>query len=146
MSINELNKEKPSERIRFGIDALKEWESRPECVVDMRHFIGKTDELDICYACLGGAAAFKKHRIEDPFDYHDSYWSAFTNTLLEVDSYEASLDCARLGRIGHMFERMHLNGLIGESFDRNITDYHKDRVKFFEDLEKLASDLEEDGY
>ena len=136
---------KPSGRIRSALDALREWEDAPNREVDMciYHARGLVDQ--ICYACLGGAAAVYQFDL-DPLALEGQRSLEGHPNEETIVAFEDSLDFARMGDIGEMFYRMGLEEDDGEGFNREIANYHDNRDGFFADMRELANDLEEAGY
>ena len=142
--MNEYDINLPSGRILFALEALEEFEAKPGCSVDMKRY--HEYEADTCFAGLGGAAALKYYKISE------SYYKAINSIAdiaakacvveREVAHFEASLNWARLGKIGLMFHWMHLpEEEDDEKYNCNITSYHVDREEFYADMHQLAEDL-----
>lgn len=138
-----MRTEKPSERIRYALQALQEFAAQPNCYVDMSTY-AKTDTINgkpACFACLGGAAAIKRRKLYNPK----------TGRLKSIPgryAYEQSLNHFRLGSVGTGFDLMGLPYEEGKRFDRYIPAYQylTDPKKFIRKMEKLANDLEKAGY
>ena len=146
--MNEYDIHLPSGRILFALKALKEFEAKPGCVVDMKRF--HKYEADTCFVCLGAAAALKHYDIiENDYkainDIADIAAKAGVEKL-EVGRFERSLNSARVGCIGLMFHDMDLPMEEGRKYNRDIIDYHEDREAFYADMHALAEDLKAGGY
>ena len=146
----DYNLDVPSERILFALEALKEFEAKPGCVVDMYMSSYHKYKDNTCFACLGGAAALKYYKIiEDDYKDIDDMGDIAAKAGVsygEVVYFESSLDCVRVGYINSMFYYMDLPKEEGEKYNRDITDYHKDREAFYADMYQLAEDLKAGGY
>ena len=138
----------PSGRILFALQALKEFEAKPGCRVDMYKYHEYKDNT--CYTCLGGAAALKYYNIiEDDYKDIDDAVSIAAIAGVgegEVSHFEFSLDCAIAGYIGLMVCHLKLPPREGDKYKRVIADYHKDREAFYADMYQLADDLKAGGY
>lgn len=130
----------PSNRIRFALVAMKEFEAKPNCEIDMNDW--RYSDGDTCYACCGGAAWLKLAGFQPSTDSDDWVCSATD----KVDMFECSLNHARNGNVEDMFELMNLDEKSGKKFNRLITDFHRNPDRFYTDMESLADDLEEAGY
>jgi len=176
MTTPSLKNEKPNERIKFAIEALKEFMQLDNTVVHMRVFHNtiKRDSSDktVCFACLGGAAALKKYgiindrnaidstramadfAIENGFGSeleidHDARLRLF---ISEANVYENSLDAARLGDVESMFSLMGFaknrsDIEAGFNLSRLMPEFDEENPEeFFCALETLAKDLEKAGF
>lgn len=132
----------PSNRIRFALVAMKEFEAKPNCKIDMSYWRWKDGKT--CYACCGGAAWFKLHGVDPSLDTND--WVESYISPSRLTDLEESLDEARYGDVGSAFCCMGFPYDLGAAFDRHITDYMDNQTQFYADMEALADDLEEAGY
>lgn len=151
---NEKFGDTPDERIRFALGALKQFEAQKNCKVDMgsyHDFDIKTNEDDslevVCIACLGGSAALKRFVPQEKWQYiedEEKLGKFLPDNISseDISYYEHSIELARWGGIGGLFERMGLEEKVGEQFTRKITDYHIDADKFYEQMEQLAADIQ----
>ena len=141
----EIRNQTVSERIRWGIEALRKWEQIEGCEVDMETF-GEI-ESDTCFACLGGAA-YLLSTCDDIYEIKKSIEEACKGSSYE-DYYakqriEASLDLFRVGDVSAGAFNMEINKEHFYKFDRHITPYDENRERFYIDMGRLADDLEED--
>lgn len=136
-------KETPSQRVRFAIEALKEFEARPNCFVDMELFreSRKYGKKNVCFACLGGAAAIKRFKLYNPKNN-----TLKRNSTDKVETYEYTLDKVRIGDLGAMFSAMNLGWETGAQFNRDMPGHAENPKGFYRALDKLAKDLEKAGY
>ena len=127
----------PSGRIWHALAAMEVVELLTGFDINMSVFRGKL--ANICLACCGGAARLvKENRLTcDTF---------ITHVAVAPDEHETSLDYARFGDTERMFRFMNLDGTIGMQFDRRIANYHIDKLGFYKDMNKIASDLYDAGW
>ena len=126
----------PSGRIRYALEALREFESRGDTRVDMYVFRGHMD--GVCVACLGGAARIKSENQPIPLS------QGFIDVV--VNDFEDSISYANFGNIELMFKRMGIGSLVGKKFNRHVRKYAFDPANYYADMNKLADDLESAGY
>jgi len=150
----------PSGRIRFALEALEEFEAKPNCEVNMTHFLFAAQPLiqesprvvgePVCYACLDGAAyaklsgfdlAPRENLIAEITQYRRDIQSG---RLAEGWRFECSLDSFRVGKIKDGLASMHIHD--ERPFARvSITPYGNSAAEFKRDMHALANDLEEKG-
>lgn len=150
---NIITTEKPSERIRFALSALEEFENYKNgfvTKVDMEtwHYKKVTGGKPVCVACLGGASALKRfvpkekwidvERMTDIMAYGIGWEQLFT--------YETSINHFRLGETGTAFKAMGLDLDKGIEFRRNIPSYKYKKTAFKTHMHTLANDLERAGF
>lgn len=135
--MSEFNNDIPSGRIRFALQAMREFERMDGCEIDMCYYRMRDPSKGTCYACCGGSARTKLEGL-----------SVKTNLWEQVraNEYEESLDCARCGYVGEMFVLMELPRVKGAIFDRGISHYDRSPAEFYQEMEELADDLEESGF
>lgn len=131
-----------SERIRYGIQALEEWEGKPNCAIDMNTFYRKSID-GMCFVCIGGAAIMKVTNGKELRDLPPEY-------LLDACDLEDSLDQLRLGQVSKAVVLMSRYKGSKEDltevlliYNREIQHYHLSASGFKSDMLKLADDLEE---
>ena len=140
MTDSQHNIDIPSGRIRFALEAMKEFESRDGCQIHM-HWWRRINN-GTCFACCGGAARIKRDGLNPSHD-NGIQWS---ESALSANAFEFSLNSARVGWVGDMFDNMDFFFEEGVHFDRDICDYASDADQFYADMNKLADDLEAGGY
>lgn len=136
----------PSKLIWDGLVALREFESRKNCQVDMTSWFD-TNNSGVCFACLGGAYALKS--LVPPL-LHKSLIHAvvdgFSDSQHIIGNLELALNSARQGEIGNLFSRIGLRYEDGHPFARHITNYRIDRKRFYSEMEELATELQQAGF
>lgn len=155
---NNITTEKPSERIRFALQALVEFENYKngfETKVDMGqwHDILPSNPnfrpKPVCIACLAGASTLVKFIPPKEWIKIDSKMavaSKYKIDYYELVEYERSINAFRIGDIARAFKYMGLDFNQGYKFDRTITKFEHSPDLFKQDLSTLANDLEKAGY
>ena len=127
----------PSQLITLALDDLLKIERRKGYKVNMRVWY-EPDEEGVCHVCLAGAVLACEYNLDKGKEID---WGFDDEMSYKSDA----LDCFRRGKIGWGFGYMKLNLHLGDQFNRDITPYEKDRLKFLRDMRKLVRDLRKQG-
>ena len=141
---------RPSQLIRDGLAAMREFESRKNCGIRMHSWFYYDGENG-CYACFGGAYALSKYIpkfLQRMFIKHcmkeiKSEEISFESTDKFVGLLEEALNKARCGYIDDMFARLGIPRYEGHPFNRLISNGEINKEEFYSDMERLATDLEQ---
>jgi len=150
------NVDLPSGRIRFALEALEEFEARPNCKVAMSTYFSVSDKT--CFACLGGIANLTRHGAFENLNPR-SLW--FTKDLdrkrssargefgsfacSEFEAFESSLDEFRSGSVENGLSLM--QKVLPPSIPPlvPITSHFVNAERFKAEMEELAARLAEEG-
>jgi len=141
-----ITQEKPSQMIRFALEALREAEE-PDAKV--KPDMGTWHEIrnGQCFACLGGLAANKRFGFDPNVDLRPTeYISQLGKEIYnEANAYENALNAFRLGNVVYAFNQLSLQ--LPKTMDsyRVIVGYNENRELFHQQMNELASDLEASG-
>lgn len=145
----------PSQRIRFALEALVKFENLENTRVSM--VVYHDAVADICWACLGGAAAIELSGV--PISDMIALEIASTSKLHKHQNYfhtqeglahfEESLDYIRVGSLGTYLFAFGSPQLGIDGYDipnyLEVENYHSNRTLFIEDLTNIADRLEQYG-
>lgn len=129
--------DKPSELIRVALNDLKKIEKTKGYEVDMESWHDSYNSK--CLVCLAGAVMVKSLKAEKNKSLFPVHFPTEREKLRVLNDL-------RMGEVSNGFHRLGIPDLEGKKFNRKIVYYHKNRLQFFADMEKLADDLEDGGF
>ncbi len=157
ITVEQLAALKPNELIRLGVGCMKLVLSDERYEISMGGWhqpIYKDDNPIpiICQVCMAGAVMAKSLGCDPRLSYSPGF---FEGEYVESRVYSAShaaydpLHAINNFREGDVWDGLETLGLVGDvtnELDRIIVEYAASPDKFFEQMEKLADDLEAAGY
>jgi len=171
LRVKALFQEKPSEAIRNALAALDTFKATPNCEVDLLEFHEVSAATDIapeiCFACLGGAAALVRLEIP-PSEWPDIYCQFDVATIALYDptkahtdqqspaplseligEYENAFDHVRRGEVGPLLRLLQAapegQGAEDHQFNRPIYPVDADTPEWRAEINGIVCDLEEAG-
>ena len=143
--MNELPRT-PSKLIRLALADLRKVEQDPRYKIDMRVWHSWDKKEQRCCVCLAGAVIAQTLEMPIIADEPPYGWVSMASLFPSQLPMLLALDCARMGEIGMMFRKLGLPRSDGEKYDRWIDPYSVSPDRFFDEMNRLADDLENDGY
>lgn len=141
---------KPSDVIRFAVQAVEEAEEKEGFVVDMSvfHSHAVTEGKNICIACAGGMAAIKRWNDFEPIytEHLADLIDFFGKDIDTIRDFEEAIDYFREGRTGLGFSCLGLSQIEGDKFDRLMVPYQPSPEDWAKEMLEMADDLEAGGY
>ena len=134
----DITKLKPSELIRVALNDLMRCYNDSEYVVSMGAW--HVPNLASCQVCLAGAVMAKTLGSDSNQLFGPSSFSR------PIDSILWALNELRMGAVSSAFGYLELGFAGGSKFNRDITSWHVDSIRFMGDMNQLADDLHAEGY
>ena len=136
--------DKPSELIRVALKDIRACEASDKYLIDMCswHARARPGFNLKCAVCFAGAVMAQTLGADPERDYHPSDFDGDTNSKMYA------LDRLRVGDVEGAIRELGVRSVEEEGIldERQITRYKEDPVKFKEEMEQLANDLETAGF